>query len=177
MGETTRDLENGISAIPKGEQATGTLTQDSVVEGVLLGTGTKFRTEFAKPRLFLFFPDTTPPYLLKVKDFNAADYDSQGNIVGQDIVYVENPPALASIVGQSFQVVQATLKAWGVYNKGTSTAQFDGAIGGTGTTLEPGQTEASQESHKTQNSPYDPKDAHWVDATGAGNIVEIYEQP
>lgn len=180
-GEKTRDLINGISAIPAGVAATGTLTQDAVVPGVLKGTGTIFRTEFEKARIFLFFPNLTPPLLLKVKDFNAADYGSNPNglpptIQGEDVVWVEDAPALGTIVGESFEIVSATLRVIGLLNKGAGDAQLDGAVGGaTGTTLPQGQTEAFQLVSQTQTGPNEPKDAHWLDATGT--IVEIYEQP
>jgi len=174
-GEITRDLDNGISAIPAGVAATGTLTQDAEVAGVFVGNGTDFRTEFAKPKLWLFFPDLTPPLLLKVRDFRPAD-KSGDTVVGQDVVFVHNPPALGTISGESFQIVSATLRELGVLNKGDADAQFDGAIGGsTGTTLPVGQVEQFRITSQTQSSPNDTKDAHWVDATGT--LVEIYEQP
>jgi len=179
-GEKTRDVD-GISTIPLGVDATGTLTQDTAVAGVLKGTGTQFRTEFEKARLFLFFPNLSPPLMLKVKSFNAKDYGSNANgnpptLQGEDIVYVENPPALGTIAGEDFQIISATLREFGLLNKGDGDARFDGVIGGaTGTTLPVGQTEQFRLVSQTQNSTNEPKDAHWVDATGT--LVEIYEQP
>ena len=152
-----------------------------VVPGVLHGTGTLFRTELNKPRQFLFFPGLTPPLLLRVNSFTAKDYGSNPNgnpptLQGEDIAYVENAPALATIVAAPFQIVSATLKMIRLYNKGAVTAQLDGAIGGsTGSTIKVGQTVSMDVQSQTQNSPNLPKDAHWVDATGT--TVEIYEQP
>ena len=177
-GERTRDVD-GISVIPLGVDATGTLTQDTEVPTVFVGTGTDFKNEINVPRPFLWFPNTTPPQLLKVVDFTVKDkaYDpsNPNATAGQDIAYVETPPAV-SVDGEDFQIVSATLREIGLQNKGDSDAQFDGVIGGsTGTTLPVGQSEKFSLVSQTQSSKNEPKDAHWVDATGT--LVEIYEQP
>lgn len=182
-GEFTRDVDNAISAIPAGVAGSGTLTQDTAVKNVLIGTGTSFRTEFAKMGLWLFFPALTPPLLLEVKDFTAKDYGSNSNgnpptLQGNDVVWVDldKAPALGTIVGQSYEIVSANLREIGLLNKGDADAQFDGVIGGnTGTTLPVGQVEQFRITSQTMSGPVDKKGAHWVDATGT--VVEVYEQP
>ncbi len=163
MRDNERDV-TGVSTIPEGVAGTGTLAQDAQVPEVLIGTGTDFYTELRKPRIFLFFPNTSPPQMLQVADY-AAKNDP---ILPQeaDWVKVAVAPAVA-IAGESFVIISATLREFGVLNKGGADGTFDEV------SIIQGETIKSQIAYTSGNGVVIPKDAHWVD--GSGTVLEIYE--
>jgi hypothetical protein len=162
-----RDV-TGVATIPAGVNGTGTLTQDTEVPTILTGTGTDFYTELNKPRPYLFFPNTSPPQLLKVIDFNAS-----GDPVlraAADWVKVKTAPGVA-IAGEAFQIISATLKRFSVLNKGGANAAngYDGVV-----SIVVGETIDSPVVYENGSGDIIPKDAHWVD--GTGTTLEINEQ-
>lgn len=148
----------GLATIPDGTAGTGTLSQDTNVPTVLIGTGTKFETEIGeRPRPFLFFPNTSPPQLLEVDSYN-----------GDEWIKVTEAPGV-SISGQSFTIVQGLLSSFSVLNKGAGNGKYDN------NSIIPGQTIFEETKYKTGNSGIVPKDAHWVD--GTGTTLEVSENP
>lgn len=156
--EDTREV-TGITAIPAGVGATGTLSQDANVPNVLLGTGTLFSTEIGQiPRPFLFFPNTTPPQMLEVQTYN-----------GDEWVKVKNTPGVA-ISGESFEIVDANLASFSVTNKGVLPGKYDNI------SLPAKAVFEEPVIYKSGNSCIIPKDAHWVDGTGTTLFISENSQ-
>ena len=116
----------GIDTIPtKGDAATGTLTQNAVEPLAFNGTGTELVTEMGQNTFlnWLFFPDTSPPQLLKVV-----------GIEGDEFVRVLTAPTVA-ITDETFHIVTAKNISFSVFVEGNAAGTYDGVSVPTGWTL------------------------------------------
>lgn len=161
-GENHRIATNEVTTIPQGIAGIGSLTGNAVDDKVFNGAGTQLDVQIGiEPKVWLFFPNTTPPQLLEVHSFNGSSW-----------IKTKKAPDVA-ITGQTFVLVFANLKKWGFLNTGEGNAYLNGNSGN-GVPVVPGQTEDCPPTTFTASAGYDFKDVVYVDATDT--TVEIFEQ-